>query len=110
MGEILSNQFAYWAVVVGLFCATMILISSMFFLLKVSVEAFRLAKYKHTFSQLSGLLTEVAIRNETVNPSVALVAKLMVRNIDPSSDMFKKEEAEILRQLNMESPSEHASA
>ena len=104
--ELSQGPLAYYAAVVGLFCATAIIFSSMLFLLKFAVEQFRLMRYRYTFVKLAKVMHEVAIRNEATNPEISILAKLIVRQVDPNSDLYKEEEGEIYRRLNLEPPHE----
>lgn len=99
--DFLSNPLIYWAVILGLVCTTSIVLASMGFLLRAASDAWFLARSRHTFTQLSALLTTVAVRNEEINPDLSTLAKLLSVQLDPASSLYTADVEQVKQRLNL---------
>jgi len=95
MEELMTNSLAKWAIIMGLVMITALVISSAIFLIATTVKAMRVTRLKVHYKQIANVLYEVMLKNQTTNPQLSNLAKLMLQQLDPSSGLFTKDVSEV---------------
>jgi len=99
--EIIADPVGFWAVFIGLVFSGVLTLSSGLFLLGVAIGFIKRIVLRGTFKKIARLLVKVALYNKEVNPDLANLAKLLLKELDPSSKVFDGEMSEVRKALNV---------
>lgn len=83
MEELLTNPFHYWGAIIGLFMASVILVSTGFFMIATSFKVMNVIRMKNYKKGVVDLLEDVYYKNHKANPEVAKVASSLLMQLAP---------------------------
>lgn len=97
------SNLIYWSIVVGLFSASVWVLVAGATLVTFMFRFAGRARTRQTYEKLARVLYEVAVRNDETNPDLANLARLMIGQMIPDSELFNLDDAAVRRQLGLES-------
>jgi len=83
MEEIMTNPLYYWAVMVGMFMATSLILSSGFFMMGLAFKAMNRVRMKSYRRNMGELLERIYYANKGGDEKLADLAMTLLKNLDP---------------------------